>query len=103
MREGMKILYERLGGYDAISAAANDLLSRLHAVSLRLEPRRAQAPGATWAHLRLVALVRTRATGALFGVAVGGFAIAVAMQHTEAMIAFWCAVATSAGAWRLLR
>ena len=29
MSSGTKTLYERLGGYDAISAVANDLLSRL--------------------------------------------------------------------------
>jgi len=29
MNSGTKTLYERLGGYDAISAVANDLLSRL--------------------------------------------------------------------------
>ena len=29
MREGNKSLYERLGGYDAINAVANDLLPRL--------------------------------------------------------------------------
>jgi hypothetical protein len=105
MSERKKTLYERLGGYDAISAVANDLLSRLEAVSLRLEPRRAQVPGVTWVNLGLVALVEAKATAALtlFGVALGGFAIAVVMGHTEAMIAFWCALTTSAGAWRLLR
>jgi len=30
MSEQNKTLYERLGGYDAIAAAANDLLPRLH-------------------------------------------------------------------------
>jgi hemoglobin len=30
MSEQDKTSYERLGGYDAISAAANDLLPRLH-------------------------------------------------------------------------
>jgi hypothetical protein len=56
-------------------------------------------------NLGLVALVEAKATAALtlFGVALGGFAIAVVVGHTEAMIAFWCALTTSAGAWRLLR
>src|SRR5499433_1860841 len=31
MSEGKKTLYERLGGYDAIAAVANDLLPRLQA------------------------------------------------------------------------
>ncbi len=30
-------LYERLGGYDAITAVVNDLLPRLQADSVRLE------------------------------------------------------------------
>ena len=31
MSDGTKTLYERLGGYNAIAAVANDLLSRLRA------------------------------------------------------------------------
>jgi hemoglobin len=41
MREAKKTLYERLGGYDAITAVANDLLTRL-----RADPQL----GRFWAH-----------------------------------------------------
>jgi truncated hemoglobin YjbI len=41
MSDGTKTLYERLGGYDAIAAVANDLLPRL-----RADPQL----GRFWAH-----------------------------------------------------
>ena len=41
MSDGTKTLYERLGGYNAIAAVANDLLSRL-----RADPQL----GRFWAH-----------------------------------------------------
>ena len=42
MSDGKKTLYQRLGGYDAITAVANDLLPRLQA-----DPQL----GRFWAHL----------------------------------------------------